>query len=144
MGKKLEQTFDSTEYTFAEMTVLIGGVEVTRIQKVEYKVQQKKEVIYGKGVNPVAVQRGQKSYDGSIDMLQSEFESLVAMAPGHDILDLHFDIIVSYGNPERGDVLITDVLQGCEFTEAAHSIGGDETYMKVSLPFIFLKLVNQK
>ena len=144
MGNNFEQTFDSTEYTFAEMTVKIGGIEVTKIQKVTYKVNQKKDVIYGKGVNPIAVQRGQKSYDGSIDMLQSEFESLVAMAPSHDILDLHFDIIVSYGNPSRGDVLITDVLQGCEFTEAAHSIGGDENYMKVSLPFIFLNLVSQK
>jgi hypothetical protein len=144
MGKTIEQTFDSTEYTFAEMTVKVGGIEVTKIQKVAYKVQQKKDVIYGKGVNPVAVQRGQKTYDGSIDMLQSEFESLVSMAPNHDILDLHFDIIISYGNPSRGDVLITDVLQGCEFTEAAHSIGGDETYMKVSLPFVFLHLVSQK
>jgi len=144
MGKNIEQTFDSTEYTFAEMTVKIGGIEVTKIQKVTYKVNQKKDVIYGKGVNPIAVQRGQKSYDGSIDMLQSEFESLIAMSPSHDILDLHFDIIVSYGNPTRGDVLITDVLQGCEFTEAAHSIGGDENYMKVSLPFIFLNLVSQK
>lgn len=144
MAESLTQTFDSTEYTFADIDVRIGGISVTRIQKLEYKVSQNKEVIYGKGKNPIAVQRGQKSYDGSIDMLQSEFESLIAMAPNHDLLDLHFDIVISYGNPQRGDVLITDVLQGCEFTEATHSLGNDETYMKVSLPIIFLNLVSQK
>jgi hypothetical protein len=144
MAESLTQTFDSTEYTFADIEVRIGGISVSNIQKLAYKVSQKKEVVYGKGINPIAVQRGQKSYDGSIDMLQSEFESLIAMAPNHDILDLHFDILITYGNPERGDVLITDVLQGCEFTEAQHSIGNDEMYMKVSLPIIFLNLVSQK
>ncbi len=144
MAETLQQTFDSTEYTFADIEVRIGGISVSNIQKLTYKVSQKKEVVYGKGINPIAVQRGQKSYDGSIDMLQSELESLIAMSPNHDILDLHFDILITYGNPERGDVLITDVLQGCEFTEAQHSIGNDETYMKVSLPIIFLNLVSQK
>ena len=144
MAQTIQQTFDSTEYTFADITVRVGGVDITKIQKVAYKVSQKKDVIYGKGINPIAVQRGQKTYDGSIDLLQSEFESLISMSPNHDLLSLHFDITVTYGNAERGDTLITDVLQGCEFTEAQHSLGNDETYMKVSLPIVFLNLISMK
>lgn len=140
----LIQSFDSTQYAFQDIVLKVAGVDLTGIQSVSYKSAQAKEVIYGKGVNGVAIQRGKITNDGSIVLLQSEYEALVAASPTKNLLDLHFDITVTYGNPQRGDKLITDVLSGCEFTEMPKELGNDNNYMKLTLPFIFLRIQNQK
>jgi hypothetical protein len=130
--------FDSKEYSFADISVLVGGVDVARLQEVSYKESQTKETVYGKGAMPVAIQRGQKTYEGQLVILQSEFLAL-KKAAGGSILNLHCDITITYGNALNGDVLTTDILQGCEFTEAELKLSQEDTYMKISLPFIFLR-----
>lgn len=131
---------DSKLYSWADIDIRIGGVPVTTAQEISYKEEQTKEVVYGKGNEPIATQRGQKKYDGSITLLQNEYEAIVESTKSKSILDAHFDVVVTYGNPENGDVLVTDVLQGCEFTSAENKIANTETHMKVQLPFIFLRL----
>ena len=140
---EIVQTFDSKEYTFADINLMLGGQMMVNITSVEYKETAKKNAIYGKSVYPVAIQRGQRSYSGTLKMLQSEYETLVRHSPKHDILSLHVDAVIVYGNPERGDVLITDILHGIEFTEDGKSISNQNDNMEVSLPFIFLSKVNQ-
>lgn len=135
---------DTKQYSWADIDIRIAGYQITTAQSISYKESQTKETVYGKGNEPIGIQRGQKSYSGSITLLQSEYDALVATTKNKSILDVHFDAVVSYGNSANGDKITTDILQGCEFTDAENKLANNETYMKIELPFTFLRLKKQK
>ena len=80
--------FNSRQYEFADVTLVLGGKDITGIRGIKYAEKQDKEVIYGKGNEPMSVQKGNKSYDGELTLLQSELESLVAVSRDGSILSL--------------------------------------------------------
>lgn len=131
--------FDSREYEYADVTVLVGGKDLTGLRGVKYSVKQEKELIYGKGNLPHSIQRGNKSFEGQITVLQSELETLIANSPDQDLMELQFDTVVSYGNPSNGDVMITDKLIGCQITGYDKELKQGDKFMEVSLPIIFLR-----
>lgn len=130
--------FNSRQYEFADLTLVLGGKDITGFRGVKYTAKQDKEPVYGKGNEPMSIQKGNKAYEGEITLLQSELETLIANSGGC-ILDIQLDAIVAYGNPSKGDVLLTDVLQGIQFTEEAKEIKQGDKYMEITLPFIFLR-----
>lgn len=132
--------FDSREYEWADVTITIGGVIVTKVQGVEYTIGQEKELLYGKGNEPLAVQKGNKNYSGSVDLLQSAIDSLTLAGGKDGLLGISADITISYGNPSKGDVIRTDQLMGCQFTSEPRSIKqGDKNMAAQNCPFIFLR-----
>jgi hypothetical protein len=76
-------------------------------------------------------------------MLQSELETLRALGKG-SVLNLRMDAVVVYGNPSNGDVAVTDKIRGIEFTEDAKEMKQGDKFMEVSLPWIALRVQNQK
>ena len=68
--------FNSKEYEWADINVVMAGRPVTGFRSVKYSSKQEKEALYAKGNKPQGVQRGNKSYEGSIGLLQSEYEAL--------------------------------------------------------------------
>lgn len=135
---------DTRTYSWADIDIRVNGEAISTAQAVSYKETQTKEVVYGKGNEPIGVQRGQKSYSGSISLLQCEYEAIVASTKNKSILDAHFDIVVTYGTASNGDQLLTDVLQGCEITDAENKMDNKATSMTVELPFVFLRLKKHK
>jgi len=131
--------FNSREYEFADVTLLLGGKDITGVRGVKYTSKQEKEVVYGKGNEPIAIQKGNKSYEGELTVLQSELETIRANGNG-SILSLQLDAVVTYGNPANGDVMITDVIQGMQFTEEPHETKQGDKFMEVTLPFIALRI----
>lgn len=131
--------FNSREYEFADVTVIVGGKDITGLRGVKYSVKQEKELIYGKGNLPHSIQRGNKSFEGEITVLQSELETLIANSPDQDLMELQFDTVVSYGNPSNGDVMITDKLIGCQITGYDKELKQGDKFMEVNLPVIFLR-----
>jgi hypothetical protein len=132
--------FNSREYEFADLTLILGGRDLTGFRGVKYTEKQEKEPVYGKGNLPVSIQRGNKNYDGEITMLQGEYETLKQASPTKSILDLQLDAVVAYGNPSEGDVLTTDTLIGIQFTEAVKEMKQGDKFMEMTLPFIFLRI----
>ena len=133
--------FDSKEYEWADVTVVMAGRDVTGIRGVSYTASQEKEALYAKGNKPHGIQRGNKSYEGSIRILQSELEALTAAAGG-DVLDVNFNIIVAYRNPSKGDVIRTDLLSGVEITSVPKSLNQNDKFMEIELPLIILDVVD--
>lgn len=132
--------FNSREYEWSDLTLILGGKDITGIRAVKYTEHQEKEYLYGKGNLPSSIQKGNLSYDGEIVITQSELESLRAVAKNNSILNLQLDAVVNYGNPTDGDVMITDVLQGIQFTESPHGLKQGDKSMEITLPIIFLRL----
>ena len=120
--------------------VVVAGRDVTGIRGVSYTSEQEKEALYAKGNKPHGIQRGNKSYSGSIRLLQSEYDALNAAAGG-DVLNVSFDIVVCYGNPSQGDVIHTDLLKGVEITSKPKSLNQNDKFMEIELPLVMLDVI---
>lgn len=132
MGK-----FNSKEYAWIDVNVVLLGKPVTGLRGIEYKSKRQKEALYATGKKARGIQLGKKEYEGTITVLQSELIAMqaAAKAKGYDdITDLEFDIIVSY-IPEGG-VVQTDKVVNASITEAPNSIKVDDLYSEHALPFI--------
>lgn len=129
--------FNSREYEWSDITVVVAGRPVTGFRAVDYSSKQEKEALYAKGNKPHGIQRGNKSYEGSITLLQSEYEAL-RQACGGDVLGASFDLVVAYGNASKGDAIVTDILVGAEVTEDNTEWKQGDKFQEKKLPFIFL------
>ncbi len=134
-------TFNSREYDWSDLSLVLAGRLLTGVRAVKYTVKQEKEVLYAKGRHGHSIQRGNVSVEGEITLLQSEVEALIVAGKGN-ILDLNLNAICSYGNPAKGEPLITDVIEALEFTELSKELKQGDKNMEVTLPFIALRLRN--
>ena len=132
---------NTKEYEWSSVKAIVGGRVVTGLRSVKYTKKQEKEALYAAGDKPHAIQRGNKSYEGTIGLLQSELEAL-ELAAGGDALDVQMDIVVSYGNPSKGDVIVTDLIKGVEFTEIPKGMSQGDKFAEIELPFIAMDIVN--
>jgi len=137
-------SFDSRQYEFADLSLELGGRTITGFRGVKYTSKQEKELVYGKGNEPMHIQHGNKAYEGEITILQSELETLRQASTTGSIIDLRLDAVVAYGNPSNGDTLIVDKIRGIEFTDDSKEMKQGDKFMEVKLPFICLKIENQK
>ena len=128
---------NTREYEWSDVTVVLAGRLVTGLRGVKYSAKQEKELLHAKDNKPHSIQRGNKTYDGEITLLQSEYEAL-KKASGGDILDASIDIVAAYGNPTAGDVITTDMLVGVEFTEDNTEWKQGDKFQEKTLPFIYL------
>lgn len=135
-------SFNSREYEWTDLTLVLGGRDLTGFRGIKYIEKIEREAIYGKGRLPYSIQSGNISYEGEITLLQSEYEALVKSGKG-SILSLSLEAIVAYGNPETGDSLITDKVIGIRFTEAAKELKQGDKFMEITLPFLAINVVNQ-
>lgn len=133
--------FNSKEYEWSNVEVVMLGRPVTGIRGVSYKESQEKEVIYGRGNKPRAIQHGNKSYECKISLLQSELEAILqAAGTGYGITDVPpIDIVVAYV-PLTGGVIVVDLIKNCEFTEVEKAIKQGDKFMEIELPAIALDI----
>lgn len=128
------------QYEFADISLVLGGRDVCGLRGIKYSEKQEKEVLYGKGNKPLSVQKGNLSYEGEISLTQSELETLKTLARTQtgrsSIMSLNLNAVVCYGNPLKGDIMITDRIYGIQFTEDAKELKQGDKYMEVTLPFI--------
>lgn len=133
--------FNSKEYEWSDITAIVAGRPVTKIRAISYMKKQEKEALYAKGNKPHSIQRGNKSYETSLTLLQSELEAIEA-ASGGDVLDASFNVVVSYGNPSKGDVIKTDLIEGNEITEVPKGMNQGDKFSEHELPGIALNIKN--
>lgn len=130
-------SFNSKEFAWVDVNVVLLGRPVSGLRGIEYKSKRTKEALYATGRKARGIQMGRKEYEGTITVLQSELIAMNAAAKqaGYDdITDLEFDIIVSYIS-ESG-VVQTDKVIGASVTEAPNSIKEGDLYSEHALPFI--------
>jgi hypothetical protein len=133
----MQALFNSKEYEWSDVKIFMFGKYVTRARAVSYKVSKEKEHLHAGGDEPHAIQSGNKSYEGSITLLQSELIALINASGKRHLVDIDaFDIIVAYG----GNLIpITiDRLKHFEFTEYEKSISQGDKFQEIELPIIGL------
>lgn len=128
---------NTREYEWADISLVVAGRDIKGFRGVKYSEKQEKEAVHAKGNRPHCIQSGNITYEGELTLLQSEYETL-RLAMGGSILSGSLTMVVAYGNPSKGDVMVTDALSGCEFTEDATEWKQGDKYQEKSLPFVFL------
>lgn len=134
--------FNSNEYAWIDITVVLLGRPVVGLRGIEYKIKHQKEVLYAAGRKGRGVQKGKKEYEGTITILQSEIIALdrAAQEKGYDdITDIDFDIIVSY-MPNNG-IITTDKVVNASITEIPRGMKEGDLQMEVALPFLALDVI---
>jgi hypothetical protein len=130
------------ESSWKDVSIVILGRTIEGVVKVEYDRKTNKEMVFGRGDKPLAIVSGNKEFSGTVTLLQSELQAMVAAVnavdPTRDLTDVSFDIVVDYDN--SNGVATTDLLVGCEITEYQKSLSQGDTHMKIDLPFMFLDL----
>lgn len=131
--------FNSSEYSYADVSVVMLGRPLGGLRGIKYKKSQEKEVLYAAGTEPRAILRGNKAYEGEVTVLQSELEAMLrAAGKGRDITDLRgLDIVVVYA-PENGLPLVTDIIKNAEFKDFEKGMKQGDKFAEVALPFVAL------
>lgn len=133
--------FNSRQYEWADLTLVLGGRDITGIRGVKYSEKAEKEALFAKGRYAHSIQTGNVAVEGEITLLQSEYEALV-IAGGGSVLGLSLDGVFGYGNPANGDTPIFDRVLGISFTEAAKELKQGDKFMEITLPFVALSVKN--
>jgi hypothetical protein len=137
--------FDSKDCEWSDMTVMIAGATLTKIRGVKYKASKEKKLIHAAGDEPISIQSGNRTYEGQIKLLKGALDDMnraAIAAGGDDILDLQFDIVVTY-KAKGTRVLQTDILTGVEIKDFEKGWEQGATSMDVTLPIVFMKLITE-
>ena len=122
-------------YSWANISLILFGVPVVGITKIDYKRKMKKENNYGAGQQPVSRGYGNYEYEGSIEIYTDEWKRIIAASPLRDPLLIQpFDIQVVFAGvavaPEK------DVLRACEFTEDPLAANSGDAKLMVTIPLV--------
>lgn len=122
-------------YSWANVSLVLFGVPVVGITKIEYKRKQKKENNYGFGPHPISRGYGNYEYEGSIELYLEEWKGIITASPGRDPLLIGpFDVQVVYGGSRV--TADKDVLRSVEFLEDPMGTNQGDTRILVSIPLI--------
>ena len=133
--------FETKQYSWSDVTINYQGRKLVGVQGVTYKKSVERELVYGRGSNPLAVQSGNKKVEGTLMLLQSELEGLTAaikaINPTADITDFKSDILVTYG---QGNTAVTDRINGAYISEYEKGMEQNDKFKVIELPFIALSV----
>ena len=126
-------------YSWANISLVLFGVPVVGITKIDYKRKQKKENNYGAGPYPVSRGYGNYEYEGTIELYTDEWKRIIAAAPGRDPLSIApFEIQVTFAG--RGLTAEKDVLRSVEFMEDPLAANQGDAKLMVSIPLIIAQI----
>ena len=124
---------NGNEYCWADVNVNIAGMVVTGITGVEYSDEQEVTDNYGAGRYPVSRSKGRITTKAKVTLYASEVAAIQRKSPNGRIQDIApFTIVVSY-IPEEGGVVITDVLENCQFKNNSRSVKEGDNNIPVDL-----------
>lgn len=136
--------FSSKQYSWADITIAFGGRILEGVTEVEYTSKKEKDFLYGRGSKPHKIVHGNYSYEGKIKIWQSELEAMTKDAEKNDVLDLSFDLVVTYAPSDGSGQTVTDILKGVEFTEVKKGMAQGDKNKEIEMPIIFLDVKPQQ
>ncbi|WP_400192815.1 hypothetical protein [Hymenobacter sp. B81] len=125
------------EYSYQDIQATMLGRPVAGLTAIEYGEKADRKFIWGTGRRPIAYANGQIEADGTLTLLQSEFEALTrGLRPGQSVTTIPpFDIIVMYIPDEENPVIVKDVLKSVLLLEFKKGGKAGDLNMPITLPF---------
>jgi hypothetical protein len=127
---------NSKQYEWNDISVNILGRNVKGLLGLEYNIKTEKKPLYGRGNKPLSIQSGNKSYDGQITLLKSEFDAMLdavkAVDRNNDLTDISFDIVWCFA---RGTTIHTSIILGVEIEDYGNAMKQGDSMMEIKLKF---------
>lgn len=136
--------FDSKDCEWADMQVRVAGTKLTKIRGLKYKASKEKQLLHAAGDEPISIQSGKRTYEGHIKVLKGALDDMnnaAQAAGGHDILDLQFDLTVTY-KAKGARAIQVDNLIGVEVKDFEKGWDQGAKNMDVTLPIVFMKILS--
>ncbi|WP_353122119.1 hypothetical protein [Dysgonomonas capnocytophagoides] len=127
-------------YSWSEYRCFMGGRFVTGIRGFKYKKSRKVEAIYAEGDEVVDVGFGNKENSAEIKILQNELEAIISSAGGDPYKLPAFTIVHSFIPANGTGKIVTDICEGCYFTDIEKAMEQGQTFMEVTAP-VFVKKI---
>lgn len=131
---------NGVNYSWAQIKLVLFGVPVIGVLKINYKKKQKKELNFGVGSDPISVGYGNKDSEGSIELYLDEWRKVIAASAGSPLDIPPFDIQVVFGGSQA--TAGTDVLQMCQFLEDPMGSSQGDTKVTVNIPLLIADIVH--
>ncbi len=137
-----QSKFDSEEYAFKDMKLVLGGRPVAGFRAVKFKIATVQEALHASGDDPWSVQSGNTTYTGEIRLLQSECEALIEAAKAlgkSSPTKLTLTAIVNFSR-EVTEPMKTHEIKNFKFEEFEMGMEQGDTFMEVTFPFVAQKI----
>ena len=126
---------NGVNYSWLNTTVVLFGVPLIGVVKIELMAEQTKENNYGLGADPTSRGYGNKSYTGTLTVYYDELAKIIDAAPGRDILDIPpFDLPLTLTGARVNTRTI--VAKMVEFTKHGIPTNQGDAKIQVDLPLI--------
>lgn len=130
---------ETKQFAWSDIRVRAMGREFIGIRGVKYKKSSENEHLYGRGNKPIAIQTGNKAYEGEIVILQSELEGLTQALEVDCLTDIRFDLVVTYQATDERPV-VTDIVKSVQCSEYEKGMSQGDKFMEVTIPFLALDI----
>jgi hypothetical protein len=133
------KAFNSEEFGFVDLTVIMLGRSVLGLRGLRFKVSQQKKNVRGAGRKPIARWRGAVEYEGSVTVLLSELIAMMqsqGVASSIGVVGIKpFDIVAAFA-AQAGDTVTTFNLTYVEFMEYEVNVNQSDEEIEIELPII--------
>lgn len=132
--------FNSDEYAWRDMKVVMAGRPITGIRGLKFKTTRTTTDIHASGDDAHSRTKGNKGRIGEVKLLQSEIEALLEGAQqdfgsNADLTDITFDIVAAFAKSPTSRIK-THLLQTCDITEFEMGMEQNDPNMEVTLPIM--------
>jgi len=129
------------QYAFHNMKLAIGG-RFVKFESLKFNfLNFESEYIYGNSDLPQAIALGEVNPEGSVEMLQDDYQALLNAVGGeYNLAYTVFNPVLIYKPKVIQLPLVTKVFEGFQIVKADEGMGKSDKYMKVALEFKFLNL----
>lgn len=135
--------FDSKECEWTDLRIFLNGAKAGKVTGNKYKKDRETEFLYAAGDEPASIQRGNKAYTGTLNLLkglQDDMNAAARAAGGEDLYDVDWTIVNTYR--EKGSRLIqTDTQIGVVFESLGdRGMMQNDKKMDLAMPYKYLRL----
>lgn len=136
--------FSTKECEWSKTTIKVLGRTLVGIRGFEFEKNIETEYLYGAGDDPIDIQRGNKGYPGSLNMLKYEVDMMndAARAAGYeDITEVPHDavVITCQYKKKLADPARTITSAGVAFTSLKYALQQNAKMSEVPMPFLSMK-----
>lgn len=131
--------FQSNEFGWKDVEIAIQGRVVSAALGIKFSEAIERELIYGKGNQPIGVQDGNVKPEGEIKFHQSELERLIQQGGNRGVSGLR-DLTITMSMVKDGRIS-TRTLIGCAISDIGEEYNQNDKFAEITVPFVFLEII---
>ncbi len=136
--------FDTKECEWSDQDVYLNGFKIAKILGVKFSKGKEKEALYAGGDEPISIQGGNKTYEGTLTLLKGAVDNMNAaalLAGGEDLLDIAWTLTVVF-KAKGTRILKSHTLMGVDFDKFEEGLMQNDKKSEIPLSFKYLRKVS--